>query len=100
MTYPEQGEVNSHHHQSDHPCDESHDTGEDGTNDTGSESEEEGDESETASDWVKDHDIREGVCTVGSSFVEGRAVRTSHDRRRGVPNMGSRTHICGIRAAT
>ncbi|KAL9101515.1 MAG: hypothetical protein Q9187_009240, partial [Circinaria calcarea] len=52
---PEEGEVNGHSHKRDEPSDRSDYGSENGTNNPSTESEEEGNKCDSASNWVQNH---------------------------------------------
>lgn len=80
-------EICDHNYERYKPGDSRDHGGKDGTADTGSKREEEGNEGQTASDRVQDHDSREGLRGVCRIIVEARLVDLTHDPSGVVADM-------------
>jgi hypothetical protein len=72
-------EIRRHDHQRDDPCNSCHRCCQDGTTDSSTKCEEEGNKRETAGNWVEDHDTRESLGGVFRCGGESGVIDTSHD---------------------
>jgi hypothetical protein len=89
----EESEVTGHNDNCDYPCDQSSCSCEDGTAETCAESEEEGDECETACNGVKDHNTSESLSGVFRGGVKACLVDGGHDIVWVVADVYSRAPI-------
>lgn len=90
----EEGEVASKNNDGDNPSEERSGSSKDGTDETCAESEEEGNEGESASNGVQDHDAGQGLGCVFRSSVEAGLVDLGHDIGGVVADVYTSAPVC------